>query len=906
MLWAVLASGAAGAAADPGTSAMGLGAKKFLTFMGAKNPHQGNVNFERQTYPNGDPSSCFPLIGESVDDAASFGDNAVDYECMQWRKKMEDAESKGEIYASCRSGMPFYRLLSNAMTEDTCVNFCIARGFDLAGIVRATECRCGATPHNTAVWGDSNLEEYTPLAPPGASLAVDQNDDRCAMVILQMPLRDGQVQKEFLDEDEVDATYRASIITGTLVTSDGDEPVNIPQGDTDGLQVWTPNGAKGIDTFDPNAFHAAQAVEDVLQAGGGAHPAGSESGEGEEVVQSMAEMMQQAKQLAKKRHVQRQGKKKQRAPKPEPVKKTDAEVLELLKTKALARSKRLGVPPHPKLAMLQKKEQGLEAKLEEAEAAAAQEWKDGRSWLVSEGKALAAEGRALAAAGATGLQEVERHLRAGVEAAEQAVATVVHKILDVEGLERTDAAKTKLKVGEACADREPDQMEPPLCLKSVDDCASKATCERLTAASDTHPRGYCDVDVVADNCPGSCLRCASPIQSRHCGDADGSGCAAATLWPRDSKSTDGYVVVWYKFDETKDADGNLLLDETRKASFLAAAADIEAKTCLRFGDAANDVRFSGMAHMAPGFINVENKDADRCAADGSGWPGIGKSRNLNLGRCGSALDVGNVEHSLVYAIGGFHENQRPDAQTALDGKGPFLQVDWTNVQNEWKRSYDPIDGLHRGDADGGFRPFNYESIMMTAPSIGAVDGTKPTYQTLPVVDGVGVFDSVVGQRKALSAGDALVLNAMYGCADEKVLMRYTNKNYLSACRDKADEKFDRGTCAGFRRTYAVQNNQREACDWVFCPTCEPVDLGDLGKLGPGDCDLECNACAGEPPQGEVLAGLGQMLAKAANEQLASVEYYKDLTPVLELLSEIAQSSLQISKLPVQEGNPFGV
>merc|ERR1719446_1769887 len=128
-----------------------------------------------------------------------------------------------------------------------------------------------------------------------------------------------------------------------------------------------------------------------------------------------------------------------------------------------------------------------------------------------------------------------------------------------------------------------------------------------------------------------------------------------------------------------------------------------------------------------------------------------------------------------------------------------------------------------------------------------------------------------------------MINQMYGCADEKVHMRFVNEYYSSTCRDRADTKFDRGTCAGFRRQYALDNENKEACDVVFCPTCAPVDLGNLGKLGPGDCDLECAMCPAEPPQGEILAGLGQLLATTANELLPSIEYYKDLTPILENL-----------------------
>ncbi|CAE6953641.1 unnamed protein product [Symbiodinium natans] len=53
--------------------------------------------------------------------------------------------------SSCRYGLPFYSLTSNAMSPSLCFAFCIEKGMDIFGIVGADECRCGVSTLNVAV-----------------------------------------------------------------------------------------------------------------------------------------------------------------------------------------------------------------------------------------------------------------------------------------------------------------------------------------------------------------------------------------------------------------------------------------------------------------------------------------------------------------------------------------------------------------------------------------------------------------------------------------------------------------------------------------------------------------------------------------------------------------------------------
>lgn len=63
--------------------------------------------------------------------------------------------TKSQISKPCRSGLPFFR--SKVETDgavDQCFTLCTQKGFDVFGLLdEHTECRCGATAANVAVWG---------------------------------------------------------------------------------------------------------------------------------------------------------------------------------------------------------------------------------------------------------------------------------------------------------------------------------------------------------------------------------------------------------------------------------------------------------------------------------------------------------------------------------------------------------------------------------------------------------------------------------------------------------------------------------------------------------------------------------------------------------------------------------
>jgi len=75
------------------------------------------------------------------DEVGKDGSKYFDKTCMKWKSSKP-----------CRGGLPFYRMHSDAMSPGLCMEFCMGKGFDIAGIADGEECRCGASVLNSASW----------------------------------------------------------------------------------------------------------------------------------------------------------------------------------------------------------------------------------------------------------------------------------------------------------------------------------------------------------------------------------------------------------------------------------------------------------------------------------------------------------------------------------------------------------------------------------------------------------------------------------------------------------------------------------------------------------------------------------------------------------------------------------
>jgi len=120
----------------------------------------------------------------------------------------------------CRSGLPFYRMtLGGAvgMTMDWkfCADFCLLKGFHVAGVIDSTECRCGAIESQRNLWamaGDTD-RSYLHWQPPWDK--VEENDPSCRIVAIQYK---GKTSQSFSGTSQ-DLAYIGSIMRAAPMQS---------------------------------------------------------------------------------------------------------------------------------------------------------------------------------------------------------------------------------------------------------------------------------------------------------------------------------------------------------------------------------------------------------------------------------------------------------------------------------------------------------------------------------------------------------------------------------------------------------------------------------------------------------------------------------------------------------------
>lgn len=130
----------------------------------------------------------------------------------------------GPTREPCRSNLPFFRTkVEPDVASDECFSFCTSKGFDVFGLLDdRTECRCGATKENVAIWGKwitvaTNREIVWNYPEPIASAS---GDGRCNQVEvyryagwLEEPEADG-VSPLLLRASLRDVQYIDSLVRG--------------------------------------------------------------------------------------------------------------------------------------------------------------------------------------------------------------------------------------------------------------------------------------------------------------------------------------------------------------------------------------------------------------------------------------------------------------------------------------------------------------------------------------------------------------------------------------------------------------------------------------------------------------------------------------------------------------------
>lgn len=179
---------------------------------------------------------CFPLAAD--DEGAVPDPTQSDRTCITYRGPH-----------SCRSGLPFYRYSSPGFLHpDFCMQLCLAKGFDIFGIVAPKrgggnpECRCSASTANIQVWHGQSIRPQLVL--PSAFSGPLPQGLECPVRVWQYDkayvARTGGTPLEHLSIFLADELYVDSIIDGrdrsNIEYEDSSFSLTNIESDRDGLQ----------------------------------------------------------------------------------------------------------------------------------------------------------------------------------------------------------------------------------------------------------------------------------------------------------------------------------------------------------------------------------------------------------------------------------------------------------------------------------------------------------------------------------------------------------------------------------------------------------------------------------------------------------------------------------------------
>jgi len=228
----------------------------------------------------------------------------------------------------------------------------------------------------------------------------------------------------------------------------------------------------------------------------------------------------------------------------------------------------------------------------------------------------------------------------------------------------------------------------------------------------------------------------------------GKKCGPATPWPLRSSSPPANLPdEWQEYVEVP-FFFSARLDNNRKEAFREAVRRWRSKTCIVL----KEVKSTARPNSEVGLFA-----SDSCYVTGLGYPGKNGLRRVNLGWCNSMRYVGSMVHEIGHLVGMNHEQKRPDAGKAYHGQGPYLKLFWNNIPSKWVYQYVPDAKSYVGSAnDGpgdphvGYADYDFGSIMH-------YPGGKE-FDTIPANK-----ESLIGNRKELSAGDVEQILDMYQC-----------------------------------------------------------------------------------------------------------------------------------------------
>lgn len=180
----------------------------------------------------------YEQVGCFMEDLPNFTDDESDtihnLACMGWKSEMP-----------CLSGVPFFRMTSNAQSPWLCFQFCLGKSLDVFALNSKGHCRCGASAVNENIWGGHSPSwlVFTPeLLKP---------DNKCDLRVFRYAghYDSGGLPLGLQDAHPLDEAYIDSILKGKLVSEESEEDkpepeVIVPEDTEDALLIQLKDGGR--------------------------------------------------------------------------------------------------------------------------------------------------------------------------------------------------------------------------------------------------------------------------------------------------------------------------------------------------------------------------------------------------------------------------------------------------------------------------------------------------------------------------------------------------------------------------------------------------------------------------------------------------------------------------------------
>lgn len=185
-----------------------------------------------------------------------------------------------------------------------------------------------------------------------------------------------------------------------------------------------------------------------------------------------------------------------------------------------------------------------------------------------------------------------------------------------------------------------------------------------------------------------------------------------------------------------------------------------------------------------------------------------------------AMNVGNVMHELMHAIGFFHEHSRLD-------RDDFITINWENIE---RRDFKHFENHNLGNVTTYNMHYDYGSLMHYGPLYFSKND-QITIKTKHERD-----QTIIGQRLRLSESDIKRINLHYkcdpkhsGCIDKEVTCKNTGTlEFLCSKQRVAREKLCRKTCGRCKVKSAVcplcDNHYSRCQKWTDTDDCPKIEV----------------------------------------------------------------------------------